>query len=86
MHNRALTQCFTHQNLMGVHWSRQEEGSVMGSVELVTKDVNGGNPLDVVLSAQVGGQKATKLHQRVMTLQEYNQEKKRLFRYKVGGV
>ncbi|KAF3841222.1 hypothetical protein F7725_007084 [Dissostichus mawsoni] len=54
-------------NLMGVHWSRQEEGSVMGSVELVTKDVNGGNPLDVVLSAQVGGQKATKLHQRKTT-------------------
>lgn len=70
MHTEALTELSTHQNLMGVHRPRQEEGSIMWSVELVTKDVNGGNPLDVVLCAQVGGQKATKLHQRVMTLQE----------------
>lgn len=42
----------------------------MWSVELVTKDVNGGNPFDVVLCAEVGGQKATKLYQCVMTLQE----------------
>lgn len=34
----------------------------MWSVELVTKDVNRGNPLDVVLRAEVGGQKTTKLH------------------------
>ena len=56
---------------MGIHWPRQEESSIMWSVELVTKDVNGGNPLNVVFSAKVGGQKATKLQQRVMTLQEY---------------
>lgn len=36
---------------MGVHWARQEEGSIMWRVELVTKDVNGGDPLDVVLCA-----------------------------------
>lgn len=55
---------------MGVHWPRQEEGGIMWSVELVTKDVDRGNPLDVILCAEVGGQKATKLHQCVMTLQE----------------
>ena len=42
----------------------------MWSVELVTKDINRGNPLNVVLCAEVGGQKPSKLHQRVMTLQE----------------
>lgn len=42
----------------------------MWRVKLVTKDVNGGDALDVVLGAQVGGQKTTKLHQGVMTLQE----------------
>ena len=42
----------------------------MRSVELVTEDVNRGNPLDVILCAEVGGQKATKLQQCVMTLQE----------------
>lgn len=47
---------------MGIHWPRQEECSVMWSVELVTKDVNRGNPLDVVFRAEVGGQKTTKLH------------------------
>lgn len=52
----------THQDLMSVHWPRQEESGVMWSVELVTKDVNGGNSLDVVLCAEVGGQKTTKLH------------------------
>lgn len=51
MHTEALTEESTHQNLMGVHWPRQEEGSVMWRVELVAKDVNGGNPLDVVLCA-----------------------------------
>lgn len=55
---------------MGIHWPRQEEGGIMWSVELVTKDVNGGNSFDVVFCAEVGGQKATKLHQCIMTLQE----------------
>lgn len=61
----------THQNLMGVHWPREEEGGIMWSVELVAKDVDGGNALDVILCAEVGGKKTTKLHQRVMTLQEH---------------
>lgn len=72
-HNADLTEWSTHQNLMGVHWPRQKEGSIMWSVELITQDVNGGNPLDVVLSAKVGGQKTTKLHQGVVTLQEYKE-------------
>lgn len=42
----------------------------MWSVELITKDVDGGNSFDVVFGAEVGGQKATKLHQCIMTLQE----------------
>lgn len=53
---------------MGIHWPRQEEGSIVWRVELVTKDVNGGNTLYVVLCAKVGGQKAAKLNQGVMTL------------------
>lgn len=65
-----LKQQSTHQNLMGIHWPRQKESSIVWSVELVTKDVDRRNPLDVVFCAEVGGQKATKLHQRVMTLQE----------------
>lgn len=55
---------------MGVHGPGQEEGSIVWGVELVTKDVDRGNPLNVVLCAEVGGQKASKLHQCVMTLQE----------------
>ena len=51
MHTCALTGSSTYQDLVGVHWPRQEEGSIMWSVELVTKDVNGGNPFDVVLGA-----------------------------------
>lgn len=55
---------------MGVHRARQEEGSIMWSVELVTQDVDGGNPLDVIFCAEIGGQKTTELQQCVMTLQE----------------
>lgn len=54
---------------MGIHWPRQEEGSIVWRVELVAKDVDGGNPLYVVLCAQVGGQKAAKLNQGVVALQ-----------------
>lgn len=36
---------------MRIHWSGQEEGSIMWSVELITKNINGGNQLDVVLGA-----------------------------------
>lgn len=56
---------------MGVHWPREEEGGIVWSVELVAEDVDGGNALDVILCAEVGGQKTTKLHQRVVTLQEH---------------
>lgn len=54
---------------MGIHWAREEEGSVVWCVELVAQDVDGGNPLYVVLCAQVGGQEAAKLNQGVMALQ-----------------
>lgn len=47
----ARAERFTHQNLMGVHRPRQEESCIMWRVELVTKDVNRGYPLDVVLCA-----------------------------------
>lgn len=63
-----LTRRSTHQNLVGIHWPRQEEGSIVRCVELVAEDVDGGNPLYVVLCAQVGGQKAAKLNQGVVTL------------------
>lgn len=36
---------------MCIHWPGQEEGCIMWSVELITKNVNGGNQFDVVLSA-----------------------------------
>lgn len=36
---------------MCIHWPGQEESSVMRGVELITKNVNGGNQLDVVLCA-----------------------------------
>lgn len=55
---------------MGIHGSRKEEGGIVWRVELVTKNINRGNQLDVVFCAQVGCQKATKLHQCIMTLQE----------------
>lgn len=55
---------------MSIHWPRQKEGSVMWCVEVITEDVNGGDTFDVVLCAEVGSQKATKLHQCVMTLQK----------------
>lgn len=51
MRAMAMTKQPTHQNLMGIHWPRQEKGSIVWRVELVTKDVNGGNPLYVVLCA-----------------------------------
>ena len=54
---------------MGVHGSGQEEGRVVGRVELVAQDVDGGDPLDVVLRAQVGGQEAPELDQGVVALQ-----------------
>lgn len=56
MLHRLLNEQFyvTHHNLMGVHWAGQKEGSIMGSVELVTKHVYGRNSLDVILRAQVG--------------------------------
>lgn len=66
----------THQYLMSVHWARKEERSVMWSMELVTKYINGGNALDVVLSAEVGRQEATKLHQCVMALHERKRQLK----------
>ena len=42
----------------------------MGRVELVAQDVDGGDPLDVVLSAQVGGQEPSELDQGVVALQK----------------
>lgn len=54
---------------MGIHWPRQEEGSIVWCVELVAQNVNGRNSLYVVLCAQVGGQEAAKLHQSVVALQ-----------------
>lgn len=54
---------------MCVHGAGQEEGGIMWGVELVAQDVDGGNSLDVVFCAEVGGQKAAKLQQRVVTLQ-----------------
>ena len=53
---------------MGVHGPGQEEGRVVGRVELVAQDVYGGDPLDVVLRAQVGGQEAPELDQGVVAL------------------
>lgn len=44
----------THHNLMGVHRAGQEERGVMRRVEPVTEHVDGRNPLDVVVRAQVG--------------------------------
>lgn len=73
MNIEPLPELSTHQNLMGIHWTRQEESSIMWSVELVTKDVNGGNSFDIVLCAEVGCQKTAKLHQCVVTLQEDNE-------------
>lgn len=58
---------------MGVHGPREEESSIVRRVELVAEDVYGGNPLDVVLCAQVGGQETSELHQRVVTLRGYKQ-------------
>lgn len=53
MLDRLLNEqfCVTHHNLMGVHRAGQEESSIMGSVELVTKHVDGRNSLDVILRA-----------------------------------
>lgn len=36
---------------MRIHWPGEEEGRIMRGVELITKNVNGGNQLDVVLCA-----------------------------------
>lgn len=59
---------------MGVHGAGQEEGCIVGRVELVTEDVYRGHPLDVVLRAEVGRQKAAELHQGVVTLRREGQE------------
>lgn len=61
----------TNRNLMSVHWARQEECSIMWSVELVTKNIDGRNALDVILCTEVGSQKSTKLHQSVVALQKH---------------
>lgn len=54
---------------MGIHWSGQEEGSIVWCMELVAQDVDSWNPLNVVLCAQVGGEEAAKLNQSVVALQ-----------------
>lgn len=55
---------------MCIHRPGQEERSIVWRVELVTQDVNGRNPFDVVLCAEVRGQKTSKLNQRVVALRE----------------
>lgn len=68
----------TNRNLMRVHWARQEERSIMWSVKLVTKNIDGRNTLDVILCTEVGSQKSSKLHQRVMALQKHTLSTKNL--------
>lgn len=56
---------------MGIHWPREEKGSIVWCVELVAEDVDGGDSLYVVLGAQVRGQKAAKLNQGIVALQAH---------------